>query len=187
MPLLLNNMMFKVLVQAGDLKPFLSGGATNINPDDSLGGVVSAYDIIPDGVMHNLFDAIPSADLSGGNTDYRCYYLKNTSPTETWVGGEVYIEDITPSADTQIDIGLDPAGVGDGVATGVATTIANDEAVPAAVVFTHTVGAPGLSIGDLDAGEVQAIWIRRVVTDPGGGATAAPDDRATLRHTGSDY
>ena len=170
-------------IEAGDLRIFLSGGASNFDPAASLGGAVSTLDMIADAVVHNLFDAVPSGDLSGGNTDYRCYYIVNTSATETWYSGEVYIEEVTPSTDTQIDIGLDPVGVGDGVSTGVATTIGSDTTAPTGVTFTHTVGSPGLSIGNLAAGEVQAIWMRRVVSSS---ASAAPDDRVTIRHSGSD-
>ena len=183
LPLQQNNMQFKLMVQAGDLQHYLSGGAGNHDPAASLGGVISSYDIIPDGVRGNLLDAVTAAEASSGLTTYLCYYLKNTSTTETWVSGEVWIE-MDVASTTLIAIGLDPVGVGDGVSTGVAVVIANDTSVPAGVVFTSPSASPGLSIGNLDAGEVHAIWIRRTVLVS---TSAAPDDRFTLRHSGSDY
>ena len=62
-----------------------------------------------------------------------------------------------------MELGLDIAGVGDGVTTGVATTIATEDLVPANVVFSVPTPSTGLVIGDLGSGEVHALWVKRVV------------------------
>lgn len=161
---------------------YLSGGASNTAADGSLGGVISSYDIVPDALLRNLFDDVSSSEASAGDTEYRCYYVKNAS-AYTWVGAEVWIGGETPSADTVLDIGLDPVGNGDGVSTGVATTIANESTAPAGVSFSHPTSSPGASIGNLAAGEVRAVWVRRTVS---ASATAAPSDLGLLTHSGSD-
>jgi hypothetical protein len=161
----------------------LSGGDLNTQPPSALGGVMSESDIT-DAALDNLFDLVDSSEASAGDTEYRCYYIYNTHPTDSILTLKVFIEEETPSSDTVIDIGLDPAGVGDGKTTGVATTIANEGTAPSAVSFSHpTTYAGGLNIGTLAAGEAQAIWVRRTVSSS---ATAAPIDQAMIRHEGSD-
>lgn len=184
LPLLLNNMMFRTLLETRHMQVYLSGGATNTNSAASLGGIKSTIDMLPDAVLKNLFDEIPQGHLAGGRTDYRCYYVFNDSGEHTWYNVEVYVQEETPSASTVVDIGLDPAGNGNGVSTGVATTVANDETAPGGVTFTHPTGSPGLIIGDLAPGTGRAVWAKRILS---AGASAAPLDSTTLRHAGSDY
>lgn len=169
-------------IKANELDLRLSGGASNINPASSLGGIISTHDVVAEAIVNNLFDSVSSAEATAGSTEYRCYYVKNTS-TSTWFSSEVWIQQDTSSATTNIDIGLDPAGAGDGVSTGVATTIVNETTAPAGVVFTHPTSSPGLNIGTLTAGQCQAIWVKRVVN---AGTALTLRDTAILRHSGSD-
>ena len=163
-----------MVVIAADLKYYLSGGADNRDSDAALGGVMSTYDLIPDGVLANLFDDVANSELSS-DTEYRCYYIVNEHATDTLFSAEVFIG--TVAAGTTIAIGLDPAGI-----NGTATTIANESTAPAAVSFTSPTSSPGLAIGNLTAGDFQAIWVRRVTSS----ASQAPDDRVTLTHEGTD-
>ena len=168
LPLLQNN--FLGAIPGEYLKYYLSGGAANRDPDAALGGVISDYDLIPDGVLSNLFDAVLNAELAS-DTEYRCYYAQNDNPDDTLFSLGVFIGVV--AAGTTIAIGLDPAGI-----NGTATTIANESTPPAAVVFTSPTSSPGLAIGNLTPGDFQAIWIRRVTSR----ASQAPDDRGTLTH-----
>jgi hypothetical protein len=167
-----------MVVEAIDIEFRLSGGQSNFVPDDSLGGQIS-NDQISYSIIENLFDNVSSGEASSGDTEYRCYYIINTSDTDS-ADFAVYIGVETPSADTQIDIGLDPAGVGDGISTGVATTIANESTAPAGVTFSHpTDVGSALSIGTLGPGDAQAIWVKRVVSSS---AASSPRDDVSIRH-----
>lgn len=171
-----------MVVVEREIRCYLSGGATNSNQHAALGGVISTHDDIPTEVLGNLFSDVSAAEATAGSVKYRCYYVKNTG-VDTWFSVDVWVQTDTPSAGTEIDIGLDPAGAGNGVSTGVATTVANETTAPGGVVFTHPTSSPGVSIGDLTAGQCAAVWLRRTVT---AGATAAVIDNVLLRHNGSD-
>lgn len=130
----------------------------------------------------NLFDDVTSGELSSGDTEYRCYYSRNSDDTDNLTGPRVYFFMNTPSPDTTFGMGLDPAGVGNGITTGVAVTIVNESTAPIGVVFSNPIDfASGLVIGDLTPGNGQAIWLRRVVT---GGGTALPWDAVRIRLEG---
>lgn len=146
-----------------DIEIRYSGGAANADPTDSLGGIMSS-EVIPES-MQNLFDNVTPAERTAGSVEYRCFYFTNTHPSETLEAAGVYILAQTVSPDTSVSIGLDPAGVGDGVTTGVAVTISDEVSAPSGVSFSEpsSVGA-ALSVGDIVAGEGIAVWVRRTVT-----------------------
>ena len=104
--------------------------------------------------------------------------MKNKSSTDTWNSGKIWVVYQTPSAGTQIDIGLDPAGI-----NGTAVTIANETTAPVGVVFSHpTTEGTSIAIGNLTAGDYQAIWLKRIVSS---GASASQDDYVEVRLKGT--
>jgi hypothetical protein len=78
----------------------------------------------------------------------------------TWIASET-------AGGASTAIGLDTTGVTPHGQAGVqALTIANDTTAPAGVTFSApTTKATGLSIGNIAAGSVQAIWIRRTAAN----------------------
>jgi len=166
-----------------DLTARLSGGAANADVNASLGGVISSVPVDFGSTLNNLFDNVSDAEAIAGDVEYRCFYLRNGHATDTLNTTTVYVASNTPNANTAVQIGLDPAGVGDGVTTGVAAVAADEQSAPAGVTFSNaaTAGA-ALAIGTLTAGQVYAIWIKRTVT---AGAAASPSDPFTLRVTGT--
>lgn len=169
-------------VIASDVKFYLSGGAANADPNASDGGAISATEVSGT-ALNNLFDNVTDAEAVAGATEYRCFYVKNTNATDTLNVAAIFVQSETPAADTDIAIGLDPAGIGDGTTTGIAATPADSYTAPAGVTFSDAAGAGNaLAIGTLDAGEAQAVWVRRVVT---AGAGSSASDPFTLRVTGT--
>lgn len=170
---------------ASDIAKRLSGGGTNTSPGLSLGGIVSSTNIV-NNVVGNLFDNVTAGERTSGSIEYRCFYYLNTHPTETLENAVVFIQSNTPSIDTHLDIGLDPAGIGDGGTTGVAASIPDETTPPAGVDFDHSPPpdseGTGLVIGDLGPGEAIALWVRRTV-EPN--ADPAANDPATIRITGT--
>jgi hypothetical protein len=153
----------------------LSGGVGNADPTASLGGVESATNIT-DATVGNLFDNVSGAESSAGDTEYRCFYVHNNHATLTLQTAVIYIQTNTPSADTDISIGLDPIGV-----NGVATTVANEGTAPAGVVFSQPSSGAPLNIGNIAAGQKQAVWVKRVVS---AGAAAVNADSVILKVQG---
>ncbi len=165
-------------ILASDIKFFLSGGAGNTDPNAALGGIISSTAIVDD-TLNNLFDDVTGAEHAAGDTNYRCFYVKNDS-AETATNVRIYIDTNTTAADDTINIGKDLAGAGDGASTGVADTIADEDTAPdPAVTFTTAVDyANAILLGTLTAGQVHAVWVKRIVS---AGETAQANNEAILK------
>jgi len=160
-------------ILSSDIKFYLSGGASNADPNLSLGGVISATAIV-DNSLQNLFDNVSGAEHTAGDTNYRCLYVKNES-LETAYNVKIYIDTNTPAVDDTINIGKDLAGV-----NGTADTIPDEATAPSpAVTFTDAPDyANAISLGDIPAGQVYAIWVKRIVSP---GSTAQANNSAILK------
>lgn len=149
----------------------LSGGAGNTNPDSALGGAKSST-----AAGSNIFDAVTSGEAASGDVEYRCVYVHNNNGSLTYLGPRIWIQTNTPSADTDVAIGLGTSAV-----NGTEQTVANENTAPTSVTFSSPANeAAGLAIGDIPAGQHRAIWIRRTVNANAAGAS----DSFTLRVKG---
>lgn len=148
-----------------------SGGASNSNPNASLGGVKSSVSI-----GSTLFDDVSSAEAATGSVEYRCYYIHNANATLTLIAPKVFILSNTPSPTTTLEIGLGTSAQG-----GTEQTIANETTAPSGVTFSAAADfATGVSLGDIPAGGHRAVWVRRTVN----AGTTAVAETATFRVTG---
>lgn len=110
-----------------------------------------------------MFPNVDASQSLQGLTTYRGIYIRNSNAVDTAVDVRVWIRANTPAGDN-IDIGMDPAGKGDGSSTGVMAVIANSTTAPAGVTFSGpSTYATGLSIGNLLPLQVIGLWQRRVV------------------------
>lgn len=162
-------------ISNANLKWYLSGGSGNTDPNASLGGARSTT-LAPS----SLFDTVTGDESAAGDTEYRCVYFRNEdADADGLINPILWILSNTPSADTTVAVGLDPAGKG-----GTATTIANENTAPAGVSFSSpaTKGA-GLALPSTPYAQDEfiAVWIRRTVD---AGAASAASDPATLRVEG---
>lgn len=162
-------------ISNANLKWYLSGGGSNTDPNAALGGARSST-----AASSSLFDTVTGDESAAGDTEYRCIYFRNEDASSGGLINPVlWILSNTPSTDTTIAIGLDPAGKG-----GTATTIANEDTAPASVSFSSpaTKGA-GVSLPSTPyaQNEFIAVWVRRTIT---AGAASAASDPATLRVEG---
>lgn len=159
-------------IVAGDIDFRLSGGAANSDVNASLGGAKSTTEVT-DASLHNLFDIVGSAEASAGDTEYRCIYVHNAHGSLTLQNAKVWISTDGSGADTDIAIAL----AGEGV-NGTAETVVDESTAPVGETFsTPTTEGGALSIGNIPAGQHQAIWVRRTVTAL---ASAANGLNATL-------
>lgn len=162
-------------LQATDISLRLSGGSSNTSQIASLGGVKSTSTV----ASSALFDDVSSVEASTGDTEYRCVYINNANAgTDVYYGVKIWIQTNTPSASTDMAIGLGTAGL-----NATEQTVANENTAPIGVTFSSpTSFATGLTVGDIPAGQHFSIWVRRTVT---AGATPASDS-ATIQYQG-DY
>lgn len=163
-------------IASSDIKFRLSGGAANSDPNASLGGAKSSTEIT-NASLHNLFDIVSSAEASAGDTEYRCFYVHNNHGTLTWQSVKVWIQTQTPSPDTSVEIAL----AGEGV-NGTAETVANESTAPVGETFSAPASeGAALSIGNIPAGQHQAIWVKRIVS---ASAAAYNTDSVVIRVKG---
>ena len=144
-------------ISSSDILFYLSGGSGNTDPNACTGGVISTTQIT-DNTLHNLFNLVTGAQALAGYIDYRGIYIKNNhgsltlnTPISVWLAQN--------TADNEIYIGLDPAGVNATMAT-----IADINTAPAGVTFTQpaTSGA-GLSVAQIPSGQSFGLWVKRSV------------------------
>lgn len=163
-------------IASSDIKYYLSGGNSNTDPNAALGGAISTTQIT-DATVANLFDNVSSAETTAGDTEYRCFYVKNTHGSLTLQSAKVYINTNTPSSDTSAEIGLGTSAV-----NGTEQTVANESTAPTSVTFSTAAGSGNaLSIGNIPAGQHKAIWVKRIVN---AGAAAYNADSVIIRVEG---
>lgn len=133
----------------------LTGGASNSDPNASLGGVRSS-NALSATALNNLFDDVSPAESSAGDTEYRALDVYN-SGNATAGGVVVYMSTETTSSGTQLDFGIEASPINSSL------SIAGESAAPAGVSFSHYTTGSRLSLPDIAAGSGCRVWFRRVV------------------------
>jgi hypothetical protein len=82
----------------------LSGGSGNNNPNNSIGGVISNFPII--GSVNNLFLDVTSKEAEIGKTDFRCFYIKNSSQEDYLFNCNIFIYSQRESG-SMVNIGIE--------------------------------------------------------------------------------
>lgn len=156
-------------VLSTDIQYRLSGGAANSAPASSLGGAASNT-----AMPASLFDDVTSDEAQIGRVEYRCIYVRNNHATLTALSAKVWLSANTPSADTDMAIGLGTSAIG-----GAEPAVGNEATSPAGVTFgAAATEAAALLIGDLAPGQTKAVWLRRTVN---AGAVGPVPDSFTVR------
>ena len=162
-------------IVSNDIKYRLSGGASNADPNASLGGAMSSTEIVS-ATLHNLFDVVKGDESAAGDTEYRGFYVLNNHGSLALETAVVWIES-EAAGGANVEIGLAAEAVGSDMAT-----IANESTAPSGVSFSApTSKATGLAIGNLPAGSRKGIWVKRIVPASTG---AQNGDNAQLRIEG---
>lgn len=170
------------LVYRLSVKTGAAGDSTSSTPADSLGKYVATTVMDLVATLNNLFDDVAGDEAAAGDVEYRCIFILNNHASLVLQGAKVWLSDEVAGG-AAVAIGLDPAGVtAKGSASAQAAEIATESDAPAGVSFSSpTDKASGLSIGDIAAGSVAAIWVRRTVAAL---TSAQSNDGATLRVEG---
>ncbi|GAA1712311.1 hypothetical protein GCM10009765_71780 [Fodinicola feengrottensis] len=171
-----SDLLYKTSTTAG------SAGNTNTQTvaGSSLGKYVSTSSITT-ATLNNLFPDVTGDENSASNVDYQCMFIHNNHATLTLTSPKAW-QSAETSGGVDCAIGLDPAGVtAKGSSSAQAATIANKNTAPSGVTFSGpTTKSGGLSIADIPAGSVAAIWVRRTASNQ----AALDNDSVTVRVEG---
>lgn len=160
-----------------ELEFYFTGGASNSDPDASLGGVVSS-NTLTDASDNNLFDDVTGDEASSGDTEYRCIALQNDNGSITLKNSKLWFTTNTTSGDDTLNIAL--------AATGLNTqpeTLSDESTAPSGgESFSAPASkAAGLSVGNVPNGQYYPIFVQRVVS---GSASAVNGNSAILKWEG---
>lgn len=159
-------------IVAGDIKFYLSGGASNTNPNLSLGGTISTTQIV-DNTLDNLFPDVTGDEHSAGYTSYRAFYIENTNATTTGYNVKIWIDTNTSGTDETINIGIEASS------GSPKQTIVNETTAPTGISFSTAAGqANSLSLGTMAPGVVYMIWVERIVS---AGTNPYANDSAVIK------
>ena len=157
-----------------------AGDTTAGTAATSLGDQISTTQIT-DATLHNLFDIVTGDDNAASDVEYRCFFVHNNHATLTWENVVCWLSaEVAGGAVAAISV--DTTGVtAKGSASAQAKTVANENTAPASQTFTSpTTKGTGLSIGNIPARSVAAIWVRRSAANTG----AVDNDGVTIRCEG---
>lgn len=163
-------------IASSDIVLRLSGGASNTDPNASIGGAMSTAGggIITTDTMNNDMDDITSAEASAGITIYHAYFYQNAHGSLTYIAPKFYIASQTSSSDTSVEVAL----AGEAKNTAAETLSPNVETTaPSGEAFTSPGNfAGGIALGDLNFSDYKGIWVKYIV----GSSAAAVLDAYTL-------
>jgi hypothetical protein len=148
--------------------------------NQSLGKYISTTQLT-DATLHNLFDLITGDENAASDVEYRCIFVHNNHGTLTWENVVVWLSaEVAGGAVAAISVDTTAASAV-GSASAQAKEVVDESTAPATQTFTApTTKGTGLSIGNLTAGQVRAIWIRRTAAN----TSALNNDGVTIRCEG---
>lgn len=161
MPIVAADLPWKLSVKTGS-----AGNSTAGTPAGSLGRYISTTVWDQESLANNLFDDVSGAENLAGEDEFRCVFVHNAHATLTLQSAVVYLSDqVAGGAD--VTIGVDPtAASAIGAASDQAVSVVDENTAPAGVTFSApTTRENGLSLGDIDAGECRAVWVKRTTTN----------------------
>lgn len=169
-----SDILFKFSVSAA------AGDTTAGSAATSLGDQISTTQIT-DATLGNLFDTITGDENAASDVEYRCFFVHNNHATLTWENVVVWLSSETAGG-ASAAISVDTTGVTPkGQASAQAKTVADESTAPASQTFTApTTKGTGLSVGNIPAGSVAALWVRRTAAN----SAALDTDGVVIRFEG---
>lgn len=170
-------------IVAGDIKFLLSiktGSAgyslAQANPNESLGKYCATTEL-----STTLFDDVSGAENAASHTDYRCFFVYNSHGTNTYQTAKIWIESQGAGGST-ISFAIDDVAASTKTsASAQAAEITNETTAPTGIGSWSTAATEGtaVSLGNIPAGYVKAVWVKRVTNN-----VAAAADNVVFRVTG---
>lgn len=174
MPIAAADIQFRLTVTTGP------GNSTAGTPATSLGEFVSTTQVT-DASLHNLFDVVSGDENAASDVEYRCIAVYNAHATLTWENVVVWLSaEVSGGAAAAISVDTTAASAV-GSASAQAKEVVDESTAPTSQTFSApTTKGTGLSIGNLTAGQVRAIWVRRTAAN----SAALNSDGVTIRCEG---
>jgi len=174
-PIASSDIKYKYSVTSGS-----AGNSTAGTAGGSLGKYVSTTEITT-ATLHNLFDVISGDENAASEAEYRCIFIHNSHATLTLQNAVVWmVSEVAGGANAAISVDTTAASAV-GSASAQAKEVADENTAPSTQTFSSpTTKGAGLSIGNLAAGQVRAVWVRRTATN----SAALNNDGVTLRVEG---
>ena len=175
MPISSAEILIKLSVKTG-----AAGNTTAGTPNDSLGKYISTTTISLT-ALNNLFDNVSGDENDAMEEEYRCIFVHNNHATLTYLSPVVWLfNQVAGGTDVSISVDTTAASAV-GSASAQAKEIANEDTAPASQTFSApTTKLTGLALGDIPAGQVKAVWVKRAAML----SAAMNNDGATLRVEG---
>jgi hypothetical protein len=170
-----------------DIQFFLSvltgaaGNSTAGTPGGSLGKYISTTQLSGT-ALNNLWDDVSGDENAASEAEYRCIFVLNNHATLTLLSPVVWIfAETAGGASVALSVDTTVASA-KGSASAQAKQVVDENTAPASQTFVTTPisKATGLALGDLPAGQVRGIWIRRTAAN----SAALDNDGYTLRVEG---
>lgn len=153
----------------------LTGGSSNNDPNDSLGGATSS-NTLSSTPLNNLFDNVTPSEAAAGDEEYRAIDIWNNGDA-TAENVSVYMSTTTSSPDSELQFAKEsPDNTHDGSDQG--DTVADESTAPSDVTtFSQYTSSSKLSLPNIPASEGCRLWIKRVISS---GADNTPNDQGTI-------
>lgn len=169
-----------ILIKGSTTSGSAGDSTAQTTPGQNLGKYMSTTQV-PDATSNNLFPDATGDENAASNVDYQCLFVHNSHATLTYQNVVVWMSaEVSGGANVAISVDTTAASAHDS-ATAQAKQIADKNTAPSGQSFSSPNSkATGLSIGNLTAGQVRAVWVRRTCTN----SAAQNDDGATLSWSG---
>lgn len=134
--------------------------------DTSLGKYI-ANNNLADATLNSLFSDATGAENAASTVHYQCVFIYNSNASNAYQNAVVWVSG-DPAGGAEVAIAVDStAASAVGSASAQALQIANRTTAPAGpLTFSKpTTQGTGLSLGNIPAGQVKAIWIRRTLAN----------------------
>ena len=161
---------------AATLQFRLTGGASNSDPDASLGGIMSSNQLSST-AMNNLFDNVTPTEATSGDTEYRMIDIYNAGDAAA-ESVELYMSSATTSTDSVIHLGYDATN--NSHASGAdLEELADESTAPASpvITFAERTSASKLSLPDIAVGQAVRVGVKRVISSS---ASNTANDTGTI-------
>jgi hypothetical protein len=162
--------------------------AAQTDPAASLGGHISTSAM--SATANLFFDAVSGDESAAGDSEYRCYAIKNAHATLSLQNAKVYMQTTTGNASDVVSFAVE---VPSAATNGTCQTVGGEGTAPTVNAgnvsnwSTATTKATGIAMNlgahdvNLDADEWIAVWVKRVIS---AGAAAADAETVTFRIEG---
>lgn len=154
-----SDIQFRLMVKTGS-----AGNSTAGTPAGSLGGYPSTTQMT-DATLHNLFDVVSGDENAASDVEYRGLGVYNAHGSLTAENGKGWISSETAGGATAA-IGVDPSAAKTISSATKHTEVADESTAPGSVSFSSpTVKASGIDLGNVSAGFVKQVWVRRTAAN----------------------